>query len=375
MRVLQILPSLNSGGVERGTVDFAAELVRRGHESLVMSSGGSMVPALEQAGTTHIEFPVHRKSPGSLLRVKSLRKLLLELDPDLIHVRSRIPAWMTWLALKKMPEANKPALLSTFHGLYSVSRYSAIMGCGDQVIAISHCVQQYILDNYPQIDPGKITVIHRGVDTAQFHPDYKPPEEWRTQLMRGHPQLAHKPLILMPGRLSRWKGQLQFIDLIEDLTREGTLCHGVIVGGPQPGKESYLQELQDAVRARGLNEHITFLGHRSDMANIYPLASVVCNLSQHAEPFGRTVIEALAMGVPVVSYDYGGPAESLRECFPRGLVPLGDREALRETVKPLLSERPQVQLAPAFTLQHQASATLAVYDRALRDNRRYASRK
>ena len=227
----------------------------------------------------------------------------------------------------------------------------------------------------PLIDPGKITVIHRGVDTAQFHPDYKPPEEWRTQLMRGHPQLAHKPLILMPGRLSRWKGQLQFIDLIEDLTREGTLCHGVIVGGPQPGKESYLQELQDAVRARGLNEHITFLGHRSDMANIYPLASVVCNLSQHAEPFGRTVIEALAMGVPVVSYDYGGPAESLRECFPRGLVPLGDREALRETVKPLLSERPQVQLAPAFTLQHQASATLAVYDRALRDNRRYASRK
>ena len=374
MKVLQILPSLESGGVERGTVDFAAELVKRGHRSLVMSSGGHMVSQLQQSGTTHIEFPVHRKSPASLLRVGALRKLLLQQDVDLIHVRSRVPAWMTWQALKKIPAEQKPALISTFHGLYSVSRYSAIMGCGDQVIAISQCVHQYILDNYPQINPAKITVIHRGVDTAQFRPDYQPPEDWRAQLLRGYPQLAHKPLILMPGRLSRWKGQLQFIDLIDDLLQGGTACHGVIVGGPQPGKENYLQELQDAVRAKGLHEHITFLGHRSDMANIYPLASVVCNLSQHPEPFGRTVIEALAMGVPVVSYDYGGPAESLRECFPRGLVPLDDRNALRDTVKALLSERPALQLAPAFTLQHQATATLAVYERALRDNPYYKSR-
>lgn len=374
MKVLQILPALNSGGVERGTVDFAGELVKRGHQSLVMSSGGSMVEMLQAAGSTHVEFPVHRKSLFSLLRVRALRKLLLELDVDVIHVRSRVPAWMTWLALKKLPAEQRPALVSTFHGLYSVSPYSAIMGCGDQVIAISQCVHSYILDSYPKIDPAKITIIHRGVNTAEFRPGLEAPAHWQQQLFSEHPQLQGKPLILMPGRLSRWKGQLQFIELIEDLTRAGTKCHGVIVGGPTPGKDDYLQELQDSVQAKGLAEHITFLGHRRDIANIYTVSALVCNLSQHAEPFGRTVIEALALGVPVVSYDYGGPAESLRACFPEGLVPLGDRQALSSKVQSLLLRRAEIHLAEQFTLDYQASATLQVYSKALQDNRRYLGR-
>ena len=324
MKVLQVLPSLNSGGVERGTVDFAAELVCRGHQSLVMSSGGRLVEQLQTEGSQHIDFPVHEKSFKSLWRVRALRALLLELDVDVIHVRSRVPAWMVWLALKKIPADKRPVLVSTFHGLYSVSPYSAIMGCGDRVIAISYCVRDYITSNYPKIDPDKITVIHRGVDTGQFNRQFVTDGKWRETFFNEYPQLKDKPLIMMPGRLSRWKGQEQFIALMQLLVEQGVECHGMIVGSPTPGKEAYLQALQEMVSTKGLSDHVTFLGHRSDMDNMYHVSSIVCNLSQHPEPFGRTVIEALAMGVPVVAFDCGGPAESLKDCLPEGLVPQND---------------------------------------------------
>ena len=365
MKVLQILPALNSGGVERGTVDFAGELVKQGHQSWVMSSGGFMVTQLEAAGTKHITFPVHKKSLTSLFKVSALRRLLVELDVDVIHVRSRVPAWMTWLALRKVPAEKKPVLISTFHGLYSINAYSAVMGRGDQVIAISQCVYDYIIENYPQVDPKKITIIHRGVDTQQFNQQIVTDAGWRQQLFAEQPQLSGKQLLLMPGRLSRWKGQLQFIEMMEQLVNVNPEYHGLIVGGPTPGKDDYLQELQDEVVKRGISDHITFLGHRTDMSNLYSISAAVFNLSQHAEPFGRTVIEALAMGVPVISYDYGGPAESLRACFPQGLVPLDDSNALIETVRTVLDSSPNIILADSFTLDHQSQATLDVYRKAL----------
>ncbi len=365
MKILQVLPEMNSGGVERGTVDFARYLVRQGHTSLVMSAGGRMVSLLEEEGSTHIEFPVHKKSFSSLLKVRSLRALLQTLDVDVVHVRSRVPAWMIWLAIRKLPTKQRPALVSTFHGLYSINAYSAIMGCGDQVIAISQCVQDYITRNYPKVDHQNITLVHRGVDTQQFPSNHTVPDEWKTALFQQYPQLNSAPLIMMPGRLSRWKGQTEFIDMIATLIARKTPCHGLILGSPTPGKESYLAELKARVKAKKLDAHITFLTHSDQIAHLYALSSVVCNLSQHPEPFGRTVIEALAMGVPVVSYDYGGPAESLSHCFPQGLVPVGDQKALCQAVETCLTERPDIQLPAQFTLEHQAAATLNVYQKAL----------
>jgi glycosyltransferase involved in cell wall biosynthesis len=361
MKVLQVLPGLKSGGVERGALDLARQLVQRGHESLVMSSGGRMVDQLVAEGSRHIEFPVHEKSPRSLWRVGGLRRHLAELAPDIVHVRSRIPAWMVWLAVGRKPRGDRPALVSTFHGLYSVSRYSAIMGCGDRVIAISHTVHDYIRDNYPQVDPARITVIHRGVDTHHFSRGGLPDPQWSEQFFGEYPQAAGKPLLLMPGRLSRWKGQIEFIELVAALRARGTPCHGLVAGEPTPGKDAYLRELRELAQARGLAEDISFLGHRSDMENLYAIAAVVFNLSQHAEPFGRTVIEALAMGVPVVAYDYGGPAESLRDCLPDGLVPVGDDVALAAATLRMLEAPPQVVLPRQFTLDAQVEATLAVY--------------
>jgi glycosyltransferase involved in cell wall biosynthesis len=365
LRILQVLPELNSGGVERGTVDFARFLVEQGHHSMVMSSGGRFVNQLQTEGSQHIKFPIHKKSLSSFLKIGKLRKLLVQLSPDLIHLRSRMPAWLVWRALQRWPLIERPALVSTFHGLYSVNFYSAIMGRGDCVIAISDCVREYILNNYPKVPADKIYVVHRGVDQSHFNRRVEVDDLWRHQFEIEYPDTVGKSLVLMPGRLSAWKGQLEFIELMDCLVAKGAQVHGLIVGEPSPGKREYGEKLKFEVNRRGLTRHISFLGHRQDMPVLYKHAAVVVNMSQHAEPFGRTVIESLAVGTPVVAYNCGGPAESLRECLPQGLVDQNDLATLTEKVAEFINHVPTFTLPQQFTLEYQAQATLKVYQRAL----------
>ncbi len=365
MKVIQVLPELNSGGVERGAVEFADYLVANGHESIVISNGGRLVSQLEKQGSVHITFPVHKKSLFSLRFVKPLRKLLLDLKVDIIHVRSRLPAWLVWLAVGRLPRAQRPAIVSTFHGLYSINRYSEIMGRSDQVIAISQCVYDYVVENYSRISPEKISVIHRGVDQQVFNLSFCCREDWQEQFFSDYPQLKNKPLIVMPGRITQWKGHVDFLEVITILKDDGIDCHGVIVGGAENSKTSYLDQLKDKVATLELKNYVTFLGHRSDIQNIYSVARVVCNLSNRPEPFGRTVIEALALGVPVIAYDIGGPAESLRACFPEGLVPHKNNIKVAEAIRSCLNNKPEILLPEEFTLSYQAEKTLAVYQKAL----------
>ena len=365
MRVVQVLPELNAGGVERGTVEFARHLVEAGHESIVISNGGRLVERLQREGSRHVTLPVHRKHLVSLRQVRPLRRCLHALAPDIVHVRSRLPAWLVFLAIGRLPRARRPAIVSTFHGLYSVNRYSAVMGRADAVIAISACVRDYILANYPAIPAGRVEVIHRGVDVAAFPRGFRPDPAWTRAFHEEHPGLRDVPLVLMPGRLSRWKGQEEFIELIALLRRRGVACHGLVVGGPTPGKAAYARELAERVAALGLQDAITFLGHRDDMAELYAASAVVCNLSQHPEPFGRTVIEALAIGTPVAAFAVGGPAESLRDCLPEGLAAPGDLDDLADRVARLIVDPPTFDLPPEFTLAEQATRTLDLYRRVL----------
>jgi len=367
MRVLQVLPELNAGGVERGTLDLARGLVNAGHESLVMSNGGRLVSRLEAEGSRHLTCPVHRKSPASFAQIRPVRRLLRELEPDIVHVRSRMPAWIVWLAWRKMDPATRPRLVSTFHGLYSVNRYSAIMARAEKLIAVSHCVQRYILYNYP-VEPERITVIHRGVDTDTFSPG-PVDESWREQLYGEMPELAGKHIILMPGRLSRWKGQSTFLDVMARLVQERDDCHGVIVGDAEPNKAHYRQELESRVTTLDLGDHVSFAGHRNDIQHFYRLARVVCHLSAKPEPFGRTLTEALACGTPVVAFDRGGAAESLSACFPAGLVPADDLGIFTRRVLQMLESPSTISIAPGFTLPHQIDATLGVYKELLRQER------
>ena len=359
LRIVQVLPALNEGGVERGTVEFAREIVKLGHESIVISNGGRMVERLQQEGTRHIQMAVHKKSLTSLLQVRPMRTLLADLQPDIVHVRSRIPAWITWLAWRRMPANRRPGLVSTFHGMYSVNQYSAIMGKSERVIAISDCVQRYIVDNY-DVDPAIITRIFRGLDRTAFNPNACT-DAWKATLLQQFPELAGKQIILMPGRLSRWKGQEAFIAMLAELLKLAPNCHGVVVGAAEPDKQHYEQELRELAKAKGVSAHITFVGHRSDIQAFYGLASITCHMSSKAEPFGRTVPEALATGCPVVAYDRGGASESLNACFPQGLVPADDIAAFAQRVAELLGQTFTINLPDAFYLEHQVEATLAVY--------------
>lgn len=363
MRILQVLPALNSGGVERGTVDFAREIVKLGHESIVLSSGGRMVKDLEAAGTRHICLPVHRKSLSSLKMVRPVRKLLEELKPDVVHVRSRIPAWIVWLAWRKMPKESRPRLISTFHGLYSVSFYSAIMARAERVIAISQTVYDYVLKNYA-VAPAKLTLIHRGVDDSVFTPG-APDPVWLERLQSDYPAIVGKRIILMPGRLSRWKGQEAFLDMMVKIVAKQPDCHGVVVGDADPEKAHYREELRQKAQALGLAQHVTFVGHRSDILQFYRLADIVCHMSSKPEPFGRTLTEALACGSKVVAFDRGGATESLSACFPEGLVPPDDLDHFAERVLALSGQRMTIVVRPEFLLAHQVEATLKVYRDAL----------
>ena len=364
MRVLQALPALHSGGVERGTVEFAAELVSCGHESFVVSNGGPLVERLTDQGSTHFQQPIHRKNLASLAQIWPVRQMLLKLRPDIVHVRSRMPAWIIHLAIKTLPQHKRPVVISTFHGMYSVNAYSAVMTRADHLIAVSHCVKDYILKNYP-VPASQVTVIHRGVNRKAFQ-NQAADTSWQQKLLAEHPKLASQKIIMMPGRLTRWKGQLDFLKAMAQIVLQEPDCHGLIVGGAEPGKAHFEQELQQECARLGLNKHVTFLGQRSDMSQLYRFADVVCHMSTKAEPFGRTLTEALASGTPVVAYDRGGAAESLQACFPEGLVKPDDLDAFVERVVKLAVQPPvEIHIPDTFWLEAQVEETLGVYHNAL----------
>ncbi len=202
MKVIQILPELNAGGVERGALEVGKYLVDRGHESIVISNGGRLVTQLEAEGSRHITLPVHKKRLSSLKQVRILRRLFEEECPDILHLRSRLPAWLAWLAWRKMNPQTRPRLVTTVHGFYSVNAYSKIMTRGEQVICVSNSVKDYVLKNYPDVQENKLTVIHRGVNPAMFPYGFQPAANWLEKWHQQYPQLEGKYVVTLPGRIT-----------------------------------------------------------------------------------------------------------------------------------------------------------------------------
>lgn len=370
LTVVQILPALESGGVERGTLEIGKHLVREGHRSIVISAGGRMVEQLKREGSEHLAWEVGVKSPWTFRFVPRLRRFLRENRVDILHARSRMPAWVAWLAWKGMNPARRPRFITTVHGLYSVNPYSRIMVRGERVIAVSRTVMNYIRDNYPDVEPARIELIFRGVDLQEFPRSYRPSEEWRAAWRAQYPQLVGKCVLLLPGRITRLKGHEAFINLIGWMRREGLPVHGLIVGGAHPKKLAYLRELVTQVDAAGLQDDITFTGQRSDLKEIMASSDVVLSLSTKPESFGRTTLEALSLGIPVAGYNHGGVGELLEELYPVGCSYLGDTRNLRKVVTNLLSGSPHaIEKHNPYTLDRMLQATLKLYlDVASHDN-------
>jgi len=369
LTVIQILPALNSGGVERGTTEIARALVEAGHHSIVISAGGRLVEQLESEGTTHITLPIGEKRLTTLRYIWQLRKILRDISPDIIHLRSRLPAWIAYLAWRKLPRGKRPHIVTTVHGPYSINKYSAIMTIGERVIAVSNMIKSYITENYPKANIDNISVIHRGIDPELYCPNYQPSTDWSVQWNKDFPQLNNKFIITLPARITAWKGQDDFITCIQTLKSKGLNIHGIIVGETHPRKQAFLDVLKNRIAELGLEKEITFTGHRSDLQNILASSNIVLSLAKAPEAFGRTTIEALSMGIPVIGYSHGGVAEQLDVTFPEGHVPVGDISAVTDKIMSWQQNTPVVNTNHLFTLQNMCQKTLQIYQELSKENK------
>ncbi|MGK2952360.1 MAG: glycosyltransferase [Thiobacillus sp.] len=370
LTVLQLLPTLESGGVERGTLEVAQALVEHGHRALVMSAGGRQVEPLVASGAEHFAWPIGKKSFKTLLLVGKLRRFLQEQKVDIIHARSRVPAWIAYLAWRGMDPATRPRFVTTVHGMYGVNRYSRIMTRGEAVIAVSNTVREYILHNYPDTPADRIQVIHRGVDGQSNPHGWKPDPAWQQAFFAQFPQAEGKQLVTLPGRITRLKGHEDFIELIARLKQRGIPVHGLIVGGASPSKQRYLKMLHDHVRSKGLEADISFTGQRDDLKNILAISNLVLSLSTQPESFGRTTLEALRLGVPTAGYDHGGVGEILSTLYPVGLLPLDRLDGSCQRIVQLLLHPEPVPAGESFPLQAMLDKTLALYAQLVRMPRR-----
>jgi glycosyltransferase involved in cell wall biosynthesis len=356
MKILQILPELNIGGVERGVCDLSKALVEQGHQSFVISNGGKLESSLVASGGKHISMPVHIKRFKTLKLAKELYEVILDVNPDIIHVRSRMPAWVTYHALKKFKN-NKPVHVSTFHGLYSFPIYSKVMANVDHVISISNTVEDYIKTTY-KVPDEKITVIPRGCDLSEFNQEPLH-QSWKDEWYKEFPQTLNKKIIMLPARITKWKGVDDFINLINLINDES--IHAIVVGPVSKSKQKFFKKLQSKVQKLNLETKITFCGSRSDIVNVYKFADIVYNLSKTPEPFGRTTIEAASVGTKIMGWDHGGTKEILSELFPDGLVKLEDIQALKEKTLELLSDDDKKPKPNTFTSERMINSTLEVY--------------
>ena len=358
--VMQILPALEGGGVERGTLEVANELVRKGHRSIVLSAGGRLVEALRQSGSEHVDLPLGKKSLLLLRYIPLLRKIFSGVD--IIDVHSRFPAWLAWLAWRGMDEQTRPGFITTVHGANSVNRYSRIMTSGERIIVVSGYIRNYIIENYPGIKPDHIFTIPRGIDPDVYYPGFTPTQQWRQDWHQQYPRLQGRYLLTLPGRITRRKGHEDFLGILSGLKDKIPGIHGLVVGTHHPRKLSYFQSLQKMAEAMGIKDKVTFTGHRNDLREIMSISDIVLSLSGKPEAFGRTALESLCLGTPVIAYDHGGASEILQALFIDGLVEPENINAVIDKVMAIQRNKPGISQRNPFLLQDMLDQTIRCYE-------------
>lgn len=369
--VMQLLPELNSGGVERGTVEMGRFLVRNGHRSLVVSGGGRLVEQLQEEGSKHFQKNIGSKSPIALWHIWPLRRLMKKHRVDVLHLRSRMPAWIGYVAWLSLPRKRRPLLVTTFHGFYSVNAYSAIMTKGDGVIAVSASIKRHILEKYKRQE--QVRLIFRGVDAESFAP-HLVTEERVAALADAWKVDRARPILMLPGRLTRLKGQELFLQSLLHVHSRDYLA--LLVGDIQdnPG---YTAELSAFVEKNRLVGKVRMVGHCTDMPAAFSMADVVLSTSSiEPEAFGRTTVEAMAMGKPVIATAHGGSLETVIPGENGWLVKPSDPLALAEAIDQALGlgaaqlkaygENGRLRVTEKFTAKAMCEQTLAFYHELLR---------
>ena len=370
--ILQVLPSLETGGVERGTLDIARALKETGWRPIVASSGGTMVHELERFGVDHFEMPLHSKNPYVIRRnITRLRNLIEAEGADIVHARSRAPAHS---AISAARQANIH-FMTTFHATYNFSTtlkhwYNSVMAKGERVIAISNTLKDHILENYP-VNPNRIRVIHRGVDFDRFNP-LNVSAERMIHLAREWRLPDGVPVVLLPGRLTEWKGQKVLIEALAQIQHKKIRC--LLVGSDQ-GRDGFRKSLEKSAQRLKIEDAVHIVGECRDMPAAYMLADVVVSASTDPEGFGRVMVEAQAMGRPIIASDHGASREIVRHGNTGWLFPPGDVRTLSERVayaiqlseehRHRIAEEAMANARKNFSLTRMCNATLDVYQELL----------
>lgn len=369
--MLQVIPSLISGGAERGTVDLAGALVGAGWTAYVASAGGPMEHQLTRVGARHLKLPLASKNPLVMRRnAAALFEIIRRHKIDIVHARSRAPAWSAWSAAR----ATRRRFVTTFHNAYDIDLplkhwYNSVMARGERVIAISHFVGDYVARTYG-VGPDRLRIIPRGVDIAAFDPRRVNGDRvialatsWRVP--------DDTAVVMLPGRLTRWKGGIDFIEAIARLGRRDLCC--LLVGAEQ--RPGFRRELETRIERRGLGGMFRIVEDCRDMPAAYVLADVVVSASTDPEGFGRVIIEAQAMGRPVVATDHGGARETILPGVTGWLVPPRDPAALAAAINEALqldtagraafARRAIAQVTAGYTRDAMCGKTIDLYEELL----------
>ncbi|MBA4749504.1 MAG: glycosyltransferase family 4 protein [Alphaproteobacteria bacterium] len=372
--ILQVLPALNAGGVEQGTIDMAGYLVEQNWESWVASAGGFRAHEVVSLGAHHQTLPLTTKNPFCLMGAnkRALARLIGEQNISLVHARSRAPAWSAYFAAQK---AHIP-FVTTFHGTYNFSGeikklYNSVMVRGSQVIAISHFIKDHILAHYSRwVREDQIRVIHRGINTDFFDPARINQQE--INLFLEKEKIARDARVwLVPGRVTRWKGHEAVLRAFAGKVSEKDVL--IIVG--DESKEAYVSELKNLTQALGMTPFVRFLGHRQDMPLLYAASFGVIHAATDPEAFGRVVAEAQAMGKPCLVSDLGAPQEIIKDGVTGWTWRAADGDALMQKVcllealphdaRASLVHEARGRVLDMFSLGSMCQSTLALYEEVL----------
>jgi glycosyltransferase involved in cell wall biosynthesis len=367
--VLQVLPSLETGGVERGTIEITQAVAQADGVALVASAGGRMVGQVAHAGGRHITLPLDTRDPLNIWRnAARLEALIRRERVAIVHARSRAPAWSAWLACRR----TGAHFVTTYHGTYAENfpfkrRYNAVMARGEIVIAASRFIAELIMAQHG-VPPGRIRVIPRGVDLVRFDPDAVAVDRL-ARLSSAWRLPDGATTVVLPGRLTAWKGHAVLIEALARLPRRDVIA--VLVGSDQ-GRHRYAAALVHQAQALGVADRLRLVGDCDDMPAALMLSDVVVHASTQAEAFGRVVIEAQAMARPVIAADLGGPVETVEHEVTGLRVPPGDAAALAEAIARMLALSPDERAAlgaaarasvlRSYTVRAMQEATLDVYE-------------
>lgn len=366
--VLQVLPMLETGGVERGTIEVAEALVRAGFRAFVASAGGRLVPELTHLGAEHIALPLASKDPWVMWRnAARLAALIRERQVAIVHARSRAPAWSARLAARR----TGARWVTTYHGTYTEGfalkrRYNAVMASGERVIAISAFIAEHLMARHGT-DPARVRIIPRGVDPRRFDPAIVSGERI-VKLARAWRIPDDAPVVLLPGRLTRWKGQEVLIEALARMRRTDAVA---VLAGDDQGRRGYRAGIEALAERLGLGRRVRIVGDCADMPAALMLADVAVSASIEPEAFGRVVVEAQAMGRPVVATAHGGALETVSPGETGWLVPPGEPAALAaaldhalsldDAARAALGAQAREAVLARYTTGRMCAATLDVY--------------